>query len=481
MQRLRETLTLVLLALLPLHALLVTLGTKLILGPGFAPFSMLAAWKEGMLGLILVLALCEFLCAAFGRAQRPRMGAADFDVLDLCILGLIILGIITTLYHWPVSIGRTVLAIKYDFIPLIAFLVLRRVPWSDHFFEWAKKIIIAIGALVSAYGLLTLVLPDSFFRALGYSDAHSLYIVNKPLAAFQQIAESGVRRIQSTMSGPNQLGLWLLIPLGMYIVNIFHSDGYVTVAGKKIMSIGLLFILAALFFSYSRSAWIGAFFLTVTAIGLSLPRETFRKILMYGGIALIAIGIVGTVMFPKVFFRLSSSRGHIEHPIQAWHRMWASPLGEGLGAVGPASSRGSDTCVILRPQDDPSWAKSTPSLCVFLGEGHQVQPPPDAYTCKCPWHSENWYLQLGVEMGVIGFVLFVLMTIFIVKKIWISEQITVNREQLFTIHSSLFTSTLLAFIGISIGALFLHAWEDSAVAYSLWVLLATTLPVQRRV
>jgi hypothetical protein len=439
---------------------------------------MLAAWKEGVLGLILVLAFLEILYAAFGGVQPPRRGAAiRIDVLDLCILGLLALSVIVTLYHWPVSIGRLILGIKYDFVPLIAFLILRRVSWSDWFQLMVQYFIVALGLIVSIYGLFTLVLPDSLFRLLGYSDAHSLYIVNKPLAAFQQIAESGVRRIQSTFSGPNQLGLWLLLPWSFGV--IWFTDALINsgkwhwkrlffwkkqedyALGMERAAAFLLVIISALFFSYSRSAWIGAFVIVLAAISYLIPRKMFLKIAGIGAASLIILGIVVTLAFPKVFFRLSSSRGHIEHPIAAWNRMWAAPLGEGLGAVGPASARGSDTCVILRPQDDPSWAKSSPSLCVFLGEGKQVQPDPATYACKCPWHPENWYLQLGVEMGVIGFVLFVLLTIFMVMR----------GLKIMGLHPA-----VLAFLGVSIGALFLHAWEDAAVAYTLWILLASVLP-----
>ena len=470
----RELLTLILLVCLPLHALLVTLGTKLIFGPGFAPFSMLALWKEALLGLILVIAFFEILHAL---ATRRASLNTHVDTLDLCILGLIALSIIVTLYHWPVSTGRLALGIKYDFVPLISFLILRRVQWSDVFHLAVQIYILILGTLVSVYGLLTLVLPDAFFRALGYSDAHSLYIVNKPLAAFQQIAESGVRRIQSTFSGPNQLGLWLLLPWSFGVV--WFMDAFMnarkwhwknllfwkkhenyTLGIERALAF-LLLVGAALFFSFSRSAWIGAFVILVSVIGLSIPREMFRKVITISGVALVLLGIVVTLAFPKVFFRLSSSRGHIEHPIQAWQRMWASPLGEGLGAVGPASARGSDTCVILRPQDDPSWAKSSPSLCVFLGEGKQVQPDPATYTCKCPWHPENWYLQLGVELGVVGFVLFLVLTVMMI----------ITGIKRMGMHPA-----VLAFLGVSIGALFLHAWEDAAVAYTIWLLLASVLP-----
>jgi hypothetical protein len=38
-------------------------------------------------------------------------------------------------------------------------------------------------------------------------------------------------------------------------------------------------------------------------------------------------------------------------------------------------------------------------------------------------------------------------------------------------------SLFLAFLGISIAGLFLHSWEDAAIAYALWLLIAAALPV----
>ena len=55
----REWCVLVLIGLLPFHALAVTIGTKVLLGPGHAPMPLLAVWKEGLLLVILGLAVVE--------------------------------------------------------------------------------------------------------------------------------------------------------------------------------------------------------------------------------------------------------------------------------------------------------------------------------------------------------------------------------------------------------------------------------------
>ena len=77
MQRLRELLTIVLLGLLPLHAFFVTVGTNVLAGPGHAPLTVLALWKEAVLGVILLIALIEWL-------KKPRF---SLDILDWIILG----------------------------------------------------------------------------------------------------------------------------------------------------------------------------------------------------------------------------------------------------------------------------------------------------------------------------------------------------------------------------------------------------------
>ena len=61
LQTFRERLTLILLVLLPFHAFLVTILTRMIAGPDQAPLQWLALWKEAVLGLVLLLAFFEIL------------------------------------------------------------------------------------------------------------------------------------------------------------------------------------------------------------------------------------------------------------------------------------------------------------------------------------------------------------------------------------------------------------------------------------
>ena len=381
----------------------------------------------------------------------------SFDVLDFLIIGLVILATIVSIFNFQFSIFNFALGFKYDFLPLLAFLLLRRVPWSAWFSERAMRLILWVGGIVAAYGILTLVLPDRFFAWLGYSDLHSLYVPGRPLAAFQQIGGLSLHRIQSTMSGPNQLGVWLLIPLGIAVLQ-----------RKSLWSIVLACLfLVALVLTFSRAAWIAAFVMIVCALWPVMRQRKITVQIVSGCLLLVAIA---TFLFPSVVLRLASSRGHIERPLQAIAMMVEHPFGLGLGTAGPASNRISDTCVQLEPGDDPSWAKSHPDLCVFVGPT-KVQPLDR--DCQCPLLTENWYLQIGVEMGWMGFVLYIALVTMTLRAL---SKLTIDNGQLTMTEFSIFNFQFSIFLALSLAALFLHAWEDAAVAYTVWILMAFALP-----
>ncbi len=443
----RERLTLLLIALLPFHAFLVTVGTKWIEGPHHAPSGMLVLWKEVLLGLILFMSFIEFLKR--WKISGYRKDFLHGDAIDVIILVLLVLALAVTGYRLQVS--SFLYGFKYDFIPLVAFLILRRVPWTQEFRDLALNIITIVGGIVATYGIISFFLSGSFFVWLGYSDLHSLYVPGGPLAAFQHLENLGIRRIQSVMSGPNQLGLWLLLPF---------SVGCVMWVKKPTFRWTLFVILVgfAIDLTFSRAAWIAACLIMIVL----LVRYRYFKLL--GGLIVLGIlVIIATSMFvPSILLRATSNRDHFARPLAAVQTMIAHPFGLGLGSAGPATNRTSDSCVYLSGGDDASWAEVHPQLCVFV-DGEQIQPRDRI--CSCPFLPENWYLQIGVELGWLGFLLYLALIV-----------VTTHYSLLTTHSRKMFDLTLaLSFLGISIAAIFLHAWEDSAVAYSVWILLAVLL------
>ncbi len=458
LQRVREWLSLGLLILLPFHALAVTVLTKLVLGPGHAPLFAIAFWKEALLGIILLLALTEYIIRLIEVKSLKSVGR-HFDVIDALIAMIIGLAFLISDFQPIQSYSQFALGVKYDLVPLAALLVLRRVHWSAWFKETAVHAILWVGVIVSVYGIATLFLPDNFFTWLGYSDLHSLYIPNGPLAAFQQIGGAALHRVQSTFSGPNQFGIWLLIPIALCVTLSSSKSRHFSWFDVFTMTL----FLTALFLTFSRAAWVGAFVIIVIALYPYVKAHMTRGRLLGSAFVLGALVFTALALFPQTLLRVSSTRGHIERPIEALRTMIAHPFGLGLGSAGPATNRSSDTCVMLRPEDDPAWAKEHADLCVFLGD---VQVQPTHRACDCPFVPENWYLQIGVELGWLGFFLYVALIFLLLRRLWV-----MGYE---------LSGVFLMFLGVGIAGLFLHAWEDSAVAYMGWLLLGAGLPVASR-
>lgn len=440
-QRLRETLTIVLLAALPFHAFFVTVGTRVLAGPGRPPLMALALWKEGALCLILLLALAELVARRSSTALRVTRSS---DILDGCVAALSLLALL--IRPSPQAGGWMAFAygFKYDLLPLLAFVILRRVPWSQNFVRRITLAVLIVGAVISVYGIATVHLPQEFFTWLGYSDLHSLYLPDAPIAAFQQIGGSAIRRIQSVMSGPNQLGLWMLLP---WTIALRRALGKGSIPA---WALWLLFDVA-LFHTYSRAAWIGAGVIAIILV-LRQWKDAWKWVIP----AALAAVLFALFWRPDIVLRAASSRDHLARPLAAMRVLAMHPFGMGLGSAGPVSNRFGDACVFLEPGSDVSWALPHPNLCVFVG-GAQVQP--EGRACVCPLIPENWYLQIGIELGILGLIIYLVMMVLVLRKL--------ARAQ---------TDTFLFVLALSIAALVLHSFEDAAVAFTAWVLVAVTLP-----
>ena len=469
LQRFRESLSLILIAVLPIHALLVTMTTHMLQGQHHAPLVIIALWKEVLLAVLVVLVLIEIVRMKESELQHSVW---KLDMLDWSIVLAVALGITVSLLHGAgSSFGHLSLVdkqflfgFKYDFLPLVVFLFLRRVPWSRNFMVVAARTIVMIGIVAALFGILTLFLPLEFFTSIGYSDLHSLYLPNAAIASFQFLEGTQIRRIQSFMSGPNQFGLWLLLPLAANLLLFVKSfrehrrmDSFLYVGGE-------ILIITALFLTYSRSAWIGAAVIVCIFFILLLRHylaSVFRRTLVVAGVCLLTCFaiVVGVYVSPHILVRTQSFKGHVEKPLAALQIIRAHPFGLGLGTAGPASNRLSDACVFFDIGADFSWAANHKNFCVFIG-GIQKLPADNA--CDCPLLTENWYVQWGVEMGIAG--LFLSLAIVVIVLVY-GFRFPTNDLRMVPV---------LAFLGVAVGGIFLHAFEDGAVAYSLWLLLSAS-------
>ena len=77
-------------------------------------------------------------------------------------------------------------------------------------------------------------------------------------------------------------------------------------------------------------------------------------------------------------------------------------------------------------------------------------------------------------MGVLGLLLSLMIPFFVLRKTEVTPLRPTGRtSEGQASQKAQMNWSILAFIGISVAGIFLHSFEDAAVAYSVWVFLAT--------
>ncbi len=408
-----------LLALLPFNALLtnaVNFGLNIKI-----PIN---AWKE-------VLVLLLTLVIGFDLVARKKK--VDLRALDWCIIAYFLLGLLSSVLLTK-DAGRIIFGLKYDYEFLWLFLLLRHAGfWTAAEVKTLTHVVITSGVIVLLFGFLqAFILPRDFMLLFGYSPNVSSWYPGGPLPIYHGADSAGsIHRIASTLSGPNQFAMYLLILAALGLASVYTSQK----KARQLWIIFILFVTLNLLVTYCRSAILA--FILVGALGLYLLVSNKKKFVQIVGIglAVIAIVLVG-ISFSKpqwigdVLLRASSTQGHFERSWDGLIYTLQQPLGYGLGNAGPASARFNEDLI--------------------------------------GWLPENWYLQVSLELGVAGLILFIAILYLTDRELW-QRYLALKRKD------PLPLALLLALLAICITSLFLHAWEESAVALTFWALAGLVL------
>ncbi len=410
----------ILLALLPFNALLTTY-----IQFGLDIHLPVNAWKEVLVVLITMGCFVDMLL----YRKKPRV-----KTLDLVIIAFFVLSLISAFFQTK-ELGRSLFGFKYDLEFLWLFFVLRQARlFGKTDVERLVRIALGAGTLAVLFALLQiLILPKDILLLFGYSPNISSWVPGEALPMYHAVDQNAdIPRIMSTLSGPNQFAAYLLILIGVTGAYSFLQPN------KERLAWGLLFAasLICLWFTYSRSSYAAAaFMLLLGGIFFLRQKRVSRKRIagILGIIVLLGIGIAA-IKFEAVsqlFLRASSNQGHLERSTDGILYTLQNPFGHGIGNAGPASAR-------------------------FNAD-------------NIGWLPESWYLQISLELGIPGILLFLFILIYTLK-----ELLARYRKQ----HSNTTLGLFLALLGISIMGIVLHAWEESAVALTLWALLGLELSIQ---
>lgn len=397
------------LALLPFHAFLTTWA-----GSNFGHLDAWRVWKD----ILLVSMVPSGLWLAWRTPKLKKWLVRSWTIrlFGLYILLHIILGIWALSRH-DVNDVALIYALIIN-LRFVAFFILCLVIASQCDFlrhNW-QKILLLPAAVVVAFGLLQkFLLPYDFLRHFGYG--------KNTIPAYQTVdLNLDYRRLQSTLRGAN--------PLGSYLVLIISALAVYMRKNSKTLGLSIAGALVVLFFSYSRSAEIGV----AIALGL-LVWSGFANKISGQRIALLVVillTLAGSLVYSfrnsqsvqETFFHISdnslspnsSNSDRLQLMEDGALDVIHEPLGRGPGTAGPASFR----------NDQP------------------------------PRIAENYFLQIGQEVGVIGIAIFVAINVLVAKELWARRT------------GQLAKILLVSLVGITFVNLLSHAWTDDTLSYLWW-------------
>jgi preprotein translocase subunit SecE len=396
--KIRWWLLVLLIVLAPFHAFLITWLKSA--APDFGFLTIVSAWREIVILLIGLIVVVE---SALKKHLR-------LDILDWLIIVYAMLSVKFLPSQWE-NKTQWLLGFRFDILPLVFLIIVRRVEWPN--IKMLLKITLVVAAVVAVFGLLqSTVLPRDFLMKFGYSNSVAEYQPGVAIASCQYLeASDKVCRATSTFGGPTRYGTYLLLIAGLLVPLLISKKNW----SLRYWSL-LAVVLANIALTYSRSIWLGAAAMGVFAFFWFIPNKAKLKISF--AVLLVAIAAAAGVWiyglqqakfegWPPPFLRVLfvrdvSTSAHF------------NPMGMGLGTVGPASVR---------------FQKLL---------------------------TENWFLQIADEMGVIGLLIFLGILFFISKKL-LADKTNLRKVGLF-----------LGLLGICVAGLFTHSFEETTTALLLF-------------
>jgi O-antigen ligase len=287
-----------------------------------------------------------------------------------------------------------------------------------------QKLLLVPAVIVVVFGLLQqFVLPNNFLEHFGYGP--------DTIPAVQTIdSDLSNQRIQSTLRGANPLGAYLLLVVTAMFA-LFSKPNY-------FRSLGLAAALLALFYSYSRSAWIGV----ILSVGLLVWWAYGQKNkVKWAAIAAACL----VVVISGIILLLRTSEEAQDALLHTSNKTPGSAI---------SSNEARATAIKYAAED---VAKNP------MGQGPGTAGPASVRNDRQPKIAENYFLQIGQETGITGMALFITINIFVGMELWRRKTKILPRI------------LLASLIGLTAVNMLSHAWTDDTISYLWWGLAGIAL------
>jgi hypothetical protein len=403
------------LVLLPFHAVFTTW-----LGSNYGHLDLFRIWKE----LILVAVFPVILWVAWKSPKAKDWLVHSWIVRLYLFYALLhlVLGVLALHRH-----GVNQVAFVYAMLTNLRFvgffIICYILAASNDFLKknW-RIILLAPAAIVVVFGIAQrFFLPYDFLKHFGYGP--------DTIPAYQTVDSNiDYRRIQSTLRGAN--------PLGAYLVLVIPAIFVVLGKYRKAAAIGLLAAFTALFYSYSRSAWVGV------VIALALLVWWSKSYILQ--VRELAIGLAILMILAGGVFLLKSNQAAED---TLFHTSSSSTSSQSSNEARSNALKNGLSDVVHEP----------------FGRGPGTAGPASFRNDRPPRIAENYYLQIGQEVGLVGMAIFIAINVLVGIELW-------NKRK-----DMLAKILLASFIGLAFVNLISHAWADDTLAYLWWGLAGICL------
>lgn len=338
------------------------------------------AWKEVLLFVAAALLLVDIV-------RRKQWGLLNDKLLWL-IAGYgvlhIVAGLMSSTPFMSIASGLLI-DLRYIAYFTIIYVFLRL--HAEYRASFIKAGIIGAGIVVG-FSLLQLVLPHNSLAALGYNKS-----TIQPYLLLDENPD--YVRMNSTLRGPNPLGAYAIMVL-LGVIAYGMAVGRTMRDNRKkylhfFLAIGGV---AALWASYSRSAWLGLVAGIVILLAVRYGRAFGLRQVLAVVLLIVSIGLIGYAVRDTDAFKnlvlhdnpttgaeYTSDQGHKDSLMHGIDRMIHQPFGAGIGSTGSAS-----------------------------------------LTTDKPLVIENQYLMVAHEVGWLGLALFVAIWVMVLWRLWKGER-----------------------------------------------------------
>jgi len=391
----------------------------------------LGLWKEA------VVAGCVLAAVRAWQAAGHRPDAIDWAAGGyLGIVGLYYLmpsGFVATDSTFggpPTDRGTLDVALRTEALFVVLLVAVRHLDLRPGFGDRFARTVFAVGVVVAAVATLELVASDRWNDLLVAAlqvPRYKLEILRvtslNPLdvRVYGDIGGAHVVRIGSVFLDQLQCGLFLVAPLAIGLHRLLRRPGVAAALGTGALGLALVA-------TQTRAALLAAGVATVCLLARHAgvdraARARVVALLVVGALALLPVAVASGLVQRTVGGAQGddgSTQVHLKRSKAALGTLLERPFGRGLGTGANTAAR---------------------------------------FEVKSGLLSENYYLQVGNETGVVSLGLFVLLVAVAARRLG------AHRDD----GDLLSAAWRGVFLGLSAAAMLLHVWENLAVAWTVWI------------